>query len=78
MATLEEYPPRFQKVARRVGKGWTYAETAHDLDLTVRTVERYIHQLAAEIIEERPDLAGLRPKDRVMRWWAVDVEGNGE
>lgn len=73
VATFEELPPRFQKVAERVGKGWTYPEIAHDLDLTVKTVEHYAAELATRLEGEHLD--GLRPKDRIMTWWLVDGPG---
>lgn len=73
MATdLEDVSPRFRKVAERIGKGWTYAEIAHDLGLTVKTVETYANQLAGRL-----DGDHLRPKEKIMRWWLVDVEGSG-
>jgi len=77
MPDLEELPPRYRRVAERVGKGWTYPETAHDLGLTTRTVEAYIHETSALILRDHPHLERLGPKERVMRWWAVDVEPGG-
>lgn len=71
---LEDVSPRFRKVAERIGKGWTYAEIAHDLGLTVKTVETYAAQLAGRL--DGDHLEDFRPKEKIMRWWLVDVEGD--
>ena len=71
--TLEDVSPRYQRVAERVAKGWTYAEIAHDLGLTVKTVETYVAELAGQI--DGDHLEDFRPKEKIMTWWHVDVEG---
>lgn len=74
LLTFEELPPRFQKVAERVGRGWTYAEVAYDLGLTTKTVEHYVAEIATRL--EGTELEKLRPKERIMTWWHVDGPGS--
>lgn len=64
--TSTDLSPRHQRVARLVGRGFTYQTVANEVGISVRTVRHYVAEVADAIGDEYED---MQPKVAVMQWW---------
>lgn len=57
--------PCYEDVVELLAKGWSYKAIAKHLHLSVRTVQKYILQVA-ELLPYRDEF--VSPRDQVMLW----------